>query len=272
MKNNKLMRVLTALTAAVILCGAIGATAYAYTDDDEGEEPDISEILIPVVTPEPVPEPEPTPEPLPLTPPGNLTLIDDLSGAQSADKQFITVITKSGNYFYIIIDRVGDKENVHFLNLVDEADLLAILEDGQKPATPPPPMKIIEEPTEQPPGETATAEPRSTNTPQLLIMLLVIAAVGGGAFYYFKVLKPKQGGAKKTAARELDEFDFDPDEDELFTDSADTGEQGGGEYDGDTDTDGDEPDFTAAEEAEPDNGEFSFDFGDFSVGAPESEG
>ena len=39
-----------------------------------------------------------------LTPDGNLSLIDDLGGASSG-KQFITVETKGGNVFYLIIDR-----------------------------------------------------------------------------------------------------------------------------------------------------------------------
>lgn len=75
-----------------------------------------------------------------LTPSGNMTLVDDILQDESyyvqdekvvKDKQFITVESKNGNYFYIIIDRSGDSENVYFLNLVDEADLLALMEDGE---------------------------------------------------------------------------------------------------------------------------------------------
>ena len=70
-----------------------------------------------------------------LTPDGNAALVDDFGG----NKQLITVTTKAGNYFYILIDRANeDKETaVHFLNQVDEADLMALMEDGQSTEEPP---------------------------------------------------------------------------------------------------------------------------------------
>lgn len=66
-----------------------------------------------------------------------MTLIDDIQGEAAEDKQFIVVQSRGGHYFYIIIDRAAEGENtVHFLNQVDEADLMQLMEDGQE-ATPP---------------------------------------------------------------------------------------------------------------------------------------
>ena len=254
------------LIAAVMLCGVMmcGAmTAYAapepdavISNTDTDAEPD---EVIEVITGEEIEIDiadfiDPDREPNQITPPGNLTLVDDFDGAQASDKQFITVTTKNGNYFYIIIDRAGNKENVYFLNLVDEYDLMQILqgEDAQPPApllgaaavTPEPPP-------EDTPGETPTEQPKQNNSAQLLLIVTLIAAVGGGAFYWFKVRKPKQSGKKTNAVKsELDDFDFDADDYDyggVITD----GQDGGVSFEGDADEE--IPDFTAA----PDNSDIS---------------
>ena len=224
--NKKILRTLTALCAALMLTGGFSVTAFAQTPEGQDATDDSGVVME---------EPQ---EAEPLTPEGNATLVDDFGG----NKQLITVTTKAGNYFYILIDRAAEGENsVHFLNQVDESDLMTI---------------IGEEQTEQPPavcnctekckaGEVNTAcpvcsvnmdsctgkeaapeEPTEQEQPQngmggLLIFLVVGLLGGGAALYYVKFMKPKQNVKGST---DLDEFDFDEyDEDEPEeADSADT--------------------------------------------------
>ena len=124
MKNKKILRTFAALCTCLMLMGGFSVTAFA-----QGADP------APTATPAAdatndsnvvVEETEDSPA---LTPDGNAALVDDFGG----NKQLITVTTKAGNYFYILIDRANeDKETaVHFLNQVDEVDLEALMEDGE---------------------------------------------------------------------------------------------------------------------------------------------
>ena len=173
-----------------------------------------------------------------LTPDGNLTLIDDIGSTAQSGKQFITVETKTGNVFYLIIDRDDEgKETVHFLNQVDEADLLALMEDGQTGTAAvvctcttkckagavntncPVCKNNMSECTGPEPRET---QPQETEAPQeepknsgsgaggLIVFFVVALAGGGAALYYFKFKKPR---ADTKGSDNLDEYDFGDDQD-----------------------------------------------------------
>lgn len=231
MRNKLFTRLISVLLAVGLSLSMFTTTAFAGGGDEEGE-------VLPV-EPSGEVEPTPPPEPKPLTPEGNMSLVDDIDGEASEDKQFITVVSKNGNYFYIIIDRAKDGENtVHFLNQVDEADLLALMEAEEEP----PAVCTCAVKCEAGAVNTACAvcasnmtacigkapEPQEPEEPEppvkeskgdiggLLVFLIVALAGGGGALYYFKFRKPK---ADVSGSTDLSEYDFDDEDDELLEDT-----------------------------------------------------
>lgn len=171
-----------------------------------------------------------------LTPDGNLTLIDDIGSSTKAGKQFITLESKNGNTFYLIIDRDDEgEETVHFLNQVDEADLMALTGEEETPATCSCTKKCVagtvntscpvcavnmtecvgkeakpEVPTE--PTESAAEEPeKKSGVGGILVVLLIVSLDGGAAFYIFKQKKAKP---QTKGSADLDDYDYGEDEDE----------------------------------------------------------
>ena len=171
-----------------------------------------------------------------LTPDGNLTLIDDIGTSTKAGKQFITLESKNGNVFYMIIDRDDEgEETVHFLNQVDEADLMALTGEEETPAVCSCTTKCAagavntscpvcavnmtecvgkdvkpEVPAE--PTEPAAEEPeKKSGMGGILVVLLIVSLGGGAAFYIFKQKKAKP---QTKGSADLDDYDYGEDEDE----------------------------------------------------------
>ena len=203
-----------ALCAVVLLCG-FSVPAYAYASGGEGEgygDPTMTEES---------PAPEPTIEPGEgFSEEGNL-VTRDLLYDEHTNKQFITVQTAGGSTFYIVIDydkpvdEEGEQYETYFLNVVDEADLLAAAEAaGVEQAVCSCSEKCVAgavntdcavcsvniskcvgvepEPTETEEPAPEEAEPETGGNARMLLAVLAVALVGGGAAFYFKVLRPKQ--------------------------------------------------------------------------------
>lgn len=230
--RNKL-KIISCVMLAMLCVTSFSVAAFASSGDmTETEAPDYS-----------------------LTPDGNLTLIDDYyqieqeatEDTEQRDKQFITLQSKNGNYFYLVIDRNGETENVYFLNLVDEADLMALIETAEDGTAVPtcfctekcaigaintnceicranmsecvgnePVVEVTEdtEPTEEP------AEESPANL--LPIIILVIAGTAGGAVYWFKFRKEKP---KTSGNSDLDDYDYGQDDEDCGQDNEDYDEE-----------------------------------------------
>ena len=161
-----------------------------------------------------------------LTPSGNLTLVDDFGERNGEGQQFVTLVTKNGNYFYLIIDRdEKGEETVHFLNLVDERDLFALMEDDEKAAyesqlaaeqaareaaekaAAEAASQTGESETQKPEDEPAK-ETKKTNIAPILIIIVLMAA-GGGAWFFMQTKKKKQASAPDPDADYTDEDEDD---------------------------------------------------------------
>ena len=153
--------------------------------------------------------------------------------------------TNGGNTFYIVIDydkRVdedGEQYHTYFLNMVDEADLLAALEaaGGELPdcsctekcapgaihtdckvcavnmtecaGTAPEPAPVTE------PAEEPEPEPQQESNTGTLLLILAVAVLGGGAGWYFKIYRPKHEKAavpEEDYSEELADYDDSEDD------------------------------------------------------------
>ena len=214
----KMMNKVCALVLSVALCAGMAAPAFAYGGEpvEEVEQPVLTSTIdeedVVTVTDE---------ETGALTPEGNLTLVDDYHTDYSdgSGQQFITLVSKSGATFYLVIDRnAKGQQTVHFMNLVDEADLLSLMEDEDAEAYTAEKEAAAQAAQERKQAEEdakkAAEEAEASGSEQtggnkvtkyaatFLGVLALVSLVAGGGIYTF--MKQKQ---KKQAEKEA----LDPD-------------------------------------------------------------
>ena len=233
---------LGALLVSVALCAGMAAPAFAY----DGEP--VEEVEQPVLTAAPDESDAVTvtdEESGALTPEGNLTLVDDYytNYSDGSGQQFITLVSKSGATFYLVIDRnAKGQQTVHFMNLVDEADLLALMEEdaadaytAEKEAAAQAEQDRLkaEEEAKKAAEEAAASGSEQTGGNKVtkyaatfLGVLALVGLVAGGGIYTFMKQKQKKQAEKEAldpdAGYTEDKGDFEiPTEDE----PEDTGEE-----------------------------------------------
>ena len=227
---------LGALLVSAALCAGMAAPAFAF----EGEAAPVEQPVLPEVVEEDVVTITDETSGA-LTPEGNLTLVDDYHTDYSdgSGQQFITLVSKSGNTFYLVIDRnAKGQQTVHFMNLVDEADLLALMEEedadaytAEKEATAQAEQdklkaeeeakKAAEEAAAS--GEEQPKENKVTKIASGFLGVVLIALAAGGIFYAFAKQKQKKQAEKEALDPDAN-YTEDKGDFEIPTDMPDEGE------------------------------------------------
>ena len=223
-----------ALLLSAVLCIGMAAPAFAYGDDTAPVEqpvlPEVVEEDVVTITDETSGA---------LTPEGNLTLVDDYhtNYSDGSGQQFITLVSKSGATFYLVIDRNSKgAQTVHFMNLVDEADLLALMEEeaadaytAEKEAAAQAEqdrLKAEEEAKKAAEEEAAsgTEQPKENKVTKIasgfLGVVVLIALAAGGIFYAFAKQKQKKQAEKEALDPDAN-YTEDKDDFEIPTDVPD---------------------------------------------------
>ena len=217
---------LGALLVSAALCAGMAAPAFAF----EGEAAPVEQPVLPEVVEEDVVTVTDETSGA-LTPEGNLTLVDDYHTDYSdgSGQQFITLVSKSGATFYLVIDRNSKgAQTVHFMNLVDEADLLALMEEdaadaytAEKEAVAQAEQDRLK--AEEEAAASGTEQPKENKVTKIasgfLGVVVLIALATGGGFYAFAKQKQKKQAEKEALDPDAnyteDKGDFEiPTEDE----------------------------------------------------------
>ena len=182
MKNKVMKKILMIMLSSTILMGSASVTAFAQANEN-AEQAETAEQVI-----EEQPAEQPAAEGTPFSTSGNGQLVDDKENDSS--KQFLTVQTKNGNTFYMVIDRSSNTENVYMMSLVDENDLAEFLDETEKSKETEESTVVIPETTPEttPAAEEETEVKKEEKTGMNVkglgaIVLAVILGVAGIAVY-----------------------------------------------------------------------------------------
>ena len=233
---RKRYRFLTVLAVCVMVLSCFSVTAFAYADDTEQNLP-VTEATQPENTSTPEIEPGE-----PFVGDGN-ALTRDLLYDKATNKQFITIQTKNGNTFYIVIDYdapVNEDEEqykTYFLNLVDERDLTDLLDEADIPAvvctcadkceagkvnTSCPICKtnmsectgtapVTPEPDKDAETDVPAPKPEKKSNVGMVLIVFVLVGAAGAAYYYIKFVK-----GRKPKDEDMDFFDDEGYEEEPY--------------------------------------------------------
>ena len=244
MVNKKMRKVFMVLTLCLTMILGSSMNAYAYVDESAGAETEATTEAV-VVEEELTADTEETTETESeeadeeteesagaFSESGNLSLLDDVETDEAKELEYMTVQTKSGAVFYLVIDRSADTENVYFLNQVDELDLMAIMDDAQKQeyesSLKEEPQEVPETPIEDEPtaNELVDEEPQAdlqTNNLALFGVIGVIAALVIGGYAFMKK-KAKKDGADLEEDLEFyddEEYENEDEQEPEFADEED---------------------------------------------------
>ena len=147
---------------------------------------------------------------------GNMQTLDMLYSA-ATNKQFITVQTRSGDTYYLVIDydKPIDEEaeiyETYLLNLVDNRDLLSVLTEDEMPTPTPTPVVVYVTPE---PTNVPAMQPNAQGNDQtvaLMALMMIVMACIFAALWFFK---GRKNDSKKNR-NIIDEYEFEDDESEM---------------------------------------------------------
>ena len=148
---------------------------------------------------------------------GNMQTMDMLYSA-STNKQFITVQTRAGETYYMVIDydkpidEANDIYETYFLNLVDDRDLMSVVSEDEIQPTPTPQIVYVTPepaPATQQPAPIVVEDDGMEEMLPTILLIGGVAAIGGAIFW---LVKKKKDSSARNVPDFDDEYEFEDDE------------------------------------------------------------